>query len=258
MGWYQVSLPLPLRCGRRKLIRQGNIANAVADRAHNYAINALRERDEYHRAVTDRADAQASDAIPTPNNRLAWVLREIRGESALQQQLGIEAQQERFVRVCIRITEQLDRQQQPHGTAGEERTEQEGWKTEQQEVEDQQLVLMDEGRRAEQQQEQVETEQAEESPATSPLRPPPPPLPSPHATEAELQEVEEPQATPPPQSPTPPSLPHAAEEDKETRESSGGRRTWKSRPPPSSLPPQPEIPVPVDDAASAEVKQSIF
>ena len=96
---------------------------------------------------------------------------------------------------------------------------------EQKEGEDQQLVFMEEGRRA-QQEELVGTEQAEESQATSPLQPsPPPPLPPRHATEA-----------------------------MEREQGKGGEHRGKENmqaqaPPPPPLPPPPEVSMPVDDVS---------
>ena len=93
-------------------------------------------------------------------------------------------------------------------------------------------------------------EQAEESQVMSPFQPPPPPLqPSTHLTEEEMEEEEEPQAPPPP--PPPPS-PHATEAGIEEVQGKGGMHRGKEdlvaqRLPPSSLPLEPEIPLPVDD-----------
>ena len=124
---------------------------------------ALHEREEYSRAVEERADAERSAAYPTPDDELAGVAEEIRGQLALQERYGMNFKQQELIAALIAITARLGQQNQ-----NEEQHRKQVVADE--EDDDQQLVFVEEGRRA-QQEEMVETGQAEESQATLPLQP---------------------------------------------------------------------------------------
>ena len=223
-----------------------------------YTSIALREREENHSTVEKTTDAQGSAADPTPDDRLVDLVEEIVNQLAQQIRNVIQAQQGKLVGLSIEVMAQPEmqqqrKQQQQHEEKDQQpssmssHAEEEKHNEEKQEDEDQQLVFMDEGRSA-QQKELVEMEQSE-SHATSPLQPPPSPqLPLPHTTEAGMEEAEEPQATPPPPPPPPDATEAEIEEEQEKwGEHRGDEDLDDQRPPPSSLPLQPEIPLPFND-----------
>ena len=116
---------------------------------------ALHEREEYSRAVEERADAERRAAYPTPDDELVGVAEEIRGQLALQERYGMNFKQQELIGGLIAITARLEQQHQKE----EQHRKQVVMDAEN---DDQQLVFVEEGRSA-QQQEMVETGQAEDS-----------------------------------------------------------------------------------------------
>ena len=55
------------------------------------------------RAVVDKADAQGSDAIPTPYDRLRWAADEISGQLDMRKREGVNAQQKELEEVLQAI-----------------------------------------------------------------------------------------------------------------------------------------------------------
>ena len=60
-----------------------------ASELQKHAMIALRDQARNHEAVVEREDAQGSNAIPTPYDRLRWALDEIAGQLDLQKGEGI-------------------------------------------------------------------------------------------------------------------------------------------------------------------------
>ena len=87
-------------------------AHIAASRIQHYAILALREREENHRAVEKMMHAQRSATDPTPDDRLVEVAEEIVDQLVQQKPNGIQAQQGKLVELWIKVMVQLELQQQ--------------------------------------------------------------------------------------------------------------------------------------------------
>ena len=70
-------------------------------------ITALREREENHRAVEKKTDAQRTVASPTAHDRLVEVADEIADQLVQQKRNGVQAQQRKLVGFLIEIMVQL-------------------------------------------------------------------------------------------------------------------------------------------------------
>ena len=87
---YEERLALPYEDQLAYIEKMRTLAatQVAASELRRYAVIALRDQARNHRAVVERADAQGSDAVPTPYDRLRWAVDETSSQLDLQSLRG--------------------------------------------------------------------------------------------------------------------------------------------------------------------------
>ena len=103
---YEERLALPYEDQLAYIEKMRTLAatQVAASELRRYAVIALRDQARNHRAVVERADAQGSDAMPTPIDLLGRAVEEIHGQLYFQKREGINAQRAEGVWSCLLYT----------------------------------------------------------------------------------------------------------------------------------------------------------